>query len=217
MCNEDEITKNYIPWRIDTMTKGENTRKYIIKKSAELFNQRGYAGSSLSDITEVTGIKRGGIYRHFACKDEIALEAYDYAVGIVNEKFTEAVNEQQSAINKILAIFKVYEQVVESPPFIGGCPVLNTAIESDDTHPELRKKAQQSLERMLQYIKEILYQGIQNGELKPNLDIDALATFIFSALEGGIMLSKLEGNNRHMQFNIESLSKYLEQFSLQSS
>lgn len=42
------------------MTKGENTRKYIIKKSAELFNQRGYAGSSLSDITEVTGIKRGG-------------------------------------------------------------------------------------------------------------------------------------------------------------
>ena len=195
------------------MTKGENTRNYIIKKSAELFNQRGYAGSSLSDITEVTGIKRGGIYRHFACKDEIALEAYDYSVGIVNEKFTEAVSEQQSAIDKILAIFKVYEQVVEHPPFIGGCPVLNTAIESDDTHPELRKKAQQSLERMLQYIKGILHQGIKNGELKPNIDTDALATFIFSTLEGGIMLSKLEGNNRHMQFNIESLSKYLEQFS----
>lgn len=195
------------------MTKGENTRKYIIKKSAELFNQRGYAGSSLSDITEVTGIKRGGIYRHFACKDEIALEAYDYAAGIVNEKFAEAVSEQQSAIDKILAILKVYEQVVEHPPFIGGCPVLNTAIESDDTHPELRKKAQQSLERMLQFIKGILYQGIQSGELKPNIDTDALATFIFSTLEGGIMLSKLEGNNRHMQFNIESLSKYLEQFS----
>ena len=195
------------------MTKGENTRNYIIKKSAELFNQRGYAGSSLSDITEVTGIKRGGIYRHFACKDEIALEAYDYSVGIVNEKFTEAVSEQQSAIDKILAIFKVYEQVVEHPPFIGGCPVLNTSIESDDTHPELRKKAQQSIERMLQYIKGILYEGIQNGELKPNLDTDSLATFIFSVLEGGIMLSKLEGNNRHMQFNIESLSKYLEQFS----
>ena len=199
------------------MTKGENTRKYIIKKSAELFNQRGYAGSSLSDITEVTGIKRGGIYRHFACKDEIALEAYGYAVGIVNEKFTEAVKEQQSAIGKILSIFKVYEQVVEHPPFIGGCPVLNTAIESDDTHPELRKKAQQSIEWMLQYIKGILSEGIQNGELKPNLDTDSLATFIFSVLEGGIMLSKLEGNNRHMQFNIESLSKYLEQFSSQSS
>ncbi len=195
------------------MTKGENTRKYIIMKSAELFNQRGYAGSSLSDITEVTGIKRGGIYRHFACKDEIALEAYDYAVGIVNEKFADAAKEQQSAIGKILSIFKVYEQVVEHPPFIGGCPVLNTAIESDDTHPELRKKAQQSIERMLQNIKGILYEGIKNGELKPNFDTDALATFIFSVLEGGIMLSKLEGNNRHMQFNIESLSKYLEQFS----
>ncbi|EHI98928.1 transcriptional regulator, TetR family [Clostridium sp. DL-VIII] len=199
------------------MSKGENTRNYIIKKSAELFNQRGYAGSSLSDITEVTGIKRGGIYRHFACKDEIALEAYDYAVGIVNEKFFEAVSEQQSAIDKILAIFKVYEQVVENPPFIGGCPVLNTAIESDDTHPELRKKAQQSIERMLKYIKGILYQGIQNGELKPNIDTDTLATFIFSTLEGGIMLSKLEGNNRHMRFNIESISKYLEQFSSQLS
>ncbi len=136
---------------------------------------------------------------------------------LLMKKFSEAGKEQQSAIGKILSIFKVYEQVVEHPSFIGGCPVLNTAIESDDTHPELRKKAQQSIERMLQYIKGILYEGIQNGELKPNFDTDSLATFIFSVLEGGIMLSKLEGNNRHMQFNIESLSKYLEQFSSQSS
>lgn len=72
------------------MSKGEKTRRYIIQRSAELFNVKGYAGASLSDITEQTGIKRGGIYRYFESKDEIAAEAFDYATSIVGERFAEA-------------------------------------------------------------------------------------------------------------------------------
>jgi hypothetical protein len=45
----------------------------------DIYNQRGYAGTSLNDIIADTGIKKGGIYRHFTNKDEIALEAYNYA------------------------------------------------------------------------------------------------------------------------------------------
>ncbi|WP_372237418.1 TetR/AcrR family transcriptional regulator [Paenibacillus sp. FSL H7-0331] len=45
------------------MKKGDRTREQIIMKSAEIFNQRGYAGTSLNDIIGDTGIKKGGIYR----------------------------------------------------------------------------------------------------------------------------------------------------------
>ncbi|WP_342774694.1 helix-turn-helix domain-containing protein [Paenibacillus dokdonensis] len=70
------------------MKKGDRTREHIIMKSAEIFNQRGYAGTSLNDIIADTGIKKGGIYRHFASKDEIALEAYNYAARMVSSKFS---------------------------------------------------------------------------------------------------------------------------------
>lgn len=196
------------------MQKGDNTRKYIIEKAAELFNQKGYSGSSLSDITELTGIKRGGIYRHFTNKDEIAFEAYQYAGSVVGKHLSVAINHEESASGKLLAYLHVYENVVESPPFIGGCPLLNTAIESDDGHPGLRQRAQQDLKAVLDTMKQIISDGVQSGEFKADLDVDALATYTLSIMEGSIMISKLEGNNRHMRMNIDSFSTYLKQICL---
>src|SRR5260370_8662436 len=60
------------------MTKGEQTRKKIVAAAAPIFNQRGYDGSSLNDLMEATGLKKGGIYRHFSSKEELAAEAFAY-------------------------------------------------------------------------------------------------------------------------------------------
>ena len=60
------------------MTKGEQTRKKIVAAAAPIFNQRGYEGSSLNDLMDATGLKKGGIYRHFSSKEELAAEAFDY-------------------------------------------------------------------------------------------------------------------------------------------
>lgn len=163
----------------------------------------------MSDITELTGIKKGGIYRHFASKDEIALEAHNYAGSVVGKKIKYAVNQQETAFGKLLAYLRVYENVVEAPPFIGGCPLLNLATESDDGHPILRQRAQQGLEGTLDAMKAIISQGVQSGEFKTDLDIEALATFTLSIMEGGVMMSKLEGDNRHIRMNIESFTAYL--------
>ena len=191
------------------MSKGENTRKRIIAKSAELFNQKGYASSSLSDIMELTGIKKGGIYRHFASKDEIAVEAYRYAGGIVSGKIHEALDRETTATGKLLVFLKVYENVVEAPPFIGGCPLLNLATESDDGDPVLRENARRGMDNTLELMKRIIAEGVRSGEFKADLNVEALATFALSIMEGGIMLSKLDGDNRHVRANIDSLTAYL--------
>ena len=60
------------------MTKGEQRRRKIVEAAAPIFNKRGYEGSSLSELMEATGLKKGGIYRHFASKEELAAEAFDY-------------------------------------------------------------------------------------------------------------------------------------------
>ena len=60
------------------MTKGKLTRQKMVAAAAPIFNQRGYEGSSLSALMEATGLKKGGIYRHFSSKEELAAEAFDY-------------------------------------------------------------------------------------------------------------------------------------------
>ncbi|USB33206.1 TetR/AcrR family transcriptional regulator [Paenibacillus sp. YPG26] len=198
------------------MKKGEQTKQHIIMKSAELFNQKGFAGCSIKEIMDATGLTKGGIYRFFASKDEIALESLTYALEIINEHFTRAIQGNKSAIDKILAIFDVYADVVHHPPLQGGCPLLNTAIESDDTHPALRDKALAAMNGFLATIHNVLSEGVHKKELRPDLDLNSLASFVFSILEGSIMASKLEGDNRHVATGKENLAHYLRTFQIQS-
>ncbi|WP_433944750.1 TetR/AcrR family transcriptional regulator [Paenibacillus sp. SN-8-1] len=196
------------------MKKGEQTKQHIIIKSAELFNQKGFAGCSINEIMDATGLTKGGIYRFFSSKDEIALEAFAYALEIVAKQFALATQGKKSAIDKIISIFDVYADVVHHPPVKGGCPVLNMAVESDDTHPSLREKASTAMNGFLATIHQILLEGIQSKELRPDLDPSSLASFIFSILEGSIMASKLEGDNRHVAVGKEHLSNYLRAYQL---
>jgi len=61
------------------MRKGEQTRQVIIRKAPPIFNQKGYEGAALSDLMQATGLEKGGIYRHFESKQQLATEAFDYA------------------------------------------------------------------------------------------------------------------------------------------
>jgi TetR/AcrR family transcriptional repressor of nem operon len=60
------------------MTKAERTRQFIIEKAAPIFNQKGVAGTSMSDIMEATKLAKGGLYGNFESKEEICVEAYKY-------------------------------------------------------------------------------------------------------------------------------------------
>lgn len=191
------------------MRKGDITRDNIIEKSAELLNKQGYFGLSISDIMRATGLKKGSIYNHFDTKDEIAIEAFEYAARVVSKRFHEAAASKKTAYDQLLAVLAVYENVVEEPPFTGGCPVMNIAIESDDNHPVLRERAKGSMTGFLDFVTSIMRRGIEQGEFKTELDLDALSTFVTSCIEGGVMLSKLFGDNSYIQQNIRLLTEYI--------
>ena len=123
------------------MSKAEATKAHIIQQSAIVFNQRGYAGSSMADIMQATGLKKGGIYNHFASKDELALAAFDYAVSLLSQRIWSVVRTERNAIARLDALVSAYLTYIDDPPIVGGCPILNTAIETDDTDSPLRDRA----------------------------------------------------------------------------
>lgn len=191
------------------MRKGEKTRQHIIEKSAGLFNRKGYAGSSIQDIIQVTGLTKGGVYRTFSGKDEIALEAFDYASRILMEHFLKATEKAETAIDKIMAVCAVYEDPVNHPPIEGGCPLLNTAVEADDGYLPLREKAVAAHGQFTAFIQSILDEGVTTGELSSGLNTEAVASFVVSSLEGGVMASRLTRNNKHVGFVIQQVKLVL--------
>ncbi|SHN30127.1 TetR/AcrR family transcriptional regulator [Gracilibacillus kekensis] len=191
------------------MRKGEKTKQHIIIKSAELFNKKGYAGSSMQDIINVTGLTKGGIYRRFSGKDEIAIEAFQYSGNKLKEMFVEAANKEHTALKKIIAICSVHMDTVNNPPIVGGCPLLNTAVESDDAYPSLRQHTVGAFEDFTSFIQTILNEGIKSGEFRKEMDTESVASFIVSALEGGVMASNLMKENKHVEVVITQLKVLL--------
>jgi TetR/AcrR family transcriptional regulator, transcriptional repressor for nem operon len=194
------------------MSKGEETKAKILQQAAQLFNQQGYAGSSISDIMRVTGLQKGGIYNHFQSKDELALQAFDFAIACVSKHYISALRSKHHAVERLQAIIGVFSSFVDNPPIQGGCPLLNTAVESDDAHPALRDRTQQAMNSWLRLIRRIIETGIEKGEIRPEVNADEIATIITATLEGAIMMSKLYGDAIYMQRAVNHLNKYIETY-----
>ena len=191
------------------MSKGSLTRKRIIARAAPVFNTRGYAGTSLGDITQAAGLEKGGIYNHFASKEALALEAFDYAVDLIGQRFLEAIASREHAVDQLLAIVEVFLRNVDDPPVPGGCPVLNTAIEADDTYPALRERAQAAMTGWQKLIGKTVKLGVERGELRPDANPRAIASLLTAMLEGALMLSKLYDDPIHMQRAAEHVGEYV--------
>jgi TetR/AcrR family transcriptional repressor of nem operon len=171
------------------MTKSEQTKAFIIETTAALFNKKGYAGTSLSDITNATRLTKGCIYGIFTNKDEVALAAFDYNVNKLNSIIRQEMDKYKTAKEKLLVYGKVYANYSAYPFPPGGCPILNTATESDDTHPELKKKVKAALNNWLKQLKGLVEEGIEAREFSNRTNPEQAALTIISIIEGGMMIS----------------------------
>ena len=120
-------------------SKAERTKRFIIETAAPIFNKKGYYGTSLSDLTQATGLTKGGIYGNFANKEELAVHAFQHNVAFISDAFRQGIAAEETYIGKLLAYPRVYQRLKEKLLNMGGCPILNTAVEADDTNPVLSR------------------------------------------------------------------------------
>jgi len=189
--------------------KGEQTRQDIIRKAAPIFNQKGYDGAALSDLMRATGLEKGGIYRHFESKEELAGDAFDHAWGVAMEARFEGTEEIPNTVDRLKQIVRNFRDR-RTGLVPGGCPLLNTAIDSDDGNPRLRAKARQALGSLLDRLQSIAEEGRRRGEVRADVDSAKLATLIASTLEGSIMVSRLQKKDEPRDLAIRHLEEYLE-------
>ena len=170
-----------------------------------LFNIKGYQATSISDITQATGITKGAIYANFNNKEEVAIAAFESALGIVMKEIREYIRSAPTAPLKLKAVLTYYEQYIGNPPIPGGCPVLNTAVEADDNYPQLRARVVRLISQLKDALRQIVHRGIVEGQLQPDLDVDGFVMLFYAAIEGAIMVSRVEGDRE----SFRSVSHYL--------
>jgi AcrR family transcriptional regulator len=177
--------------------KGELTRERIVQLAAPVFNQKGYFGASMADVLRATGLQKGGIYNHFESKEQLAVEAFQFAVTHMIGRWKEAIAGKTHAASRLLAVVEMFDHYERKLGF--GCPLMNTAIEADDNQPALRAKARQAMADVLRTIARAVRKGVERGEIRNGTDPELVATNLLGTLEGGLMISKLHGDPRYLR------------------
>ena len=150
----------------------------------------------MSDLTKATGLTKGSIYGNFKNKDEVAVCAFHHNLSFIIESLTSEIDKADTYVEKLLAYPRVYCQNIKVMIAIGGCPILNTVIDADNTNETLRKLAVETIVNWKSAIMKLVRKGKTAGEIKGGTDAAAVAENIISLIEGGNAMTKATGRKK---------------------
>jgi TetR/AcrR family transcriptional repressor of nem operon len=172
-------------------SKSARTRRFIIETTAGIFNTKGYQGTSMSDLTTATGLTKGSIYGNFENKEEVALACFDHNLEKLRKIIVQRMAYSNSYGDKLMVYVQIYKNYRQDIFPEGGCPILNTATEADDTNSFLKDKAARAVLRWKKGIAELIQGGITTGEFKANINATQIAFSMIALIEGGLMIAKI--------------------------
>lgn len=191
------------------MSKADRTKQYIIEKTACIFNTKGYAGTSINDLIEATGLTKGSIYGNFENKDQVALAAFDYNFERLVLYIRSKMDAKETVLEKLLVYPETYRNFLTNPILISGCPVTNTSTEADDTHPMLREKVEGAYNFWKNSLENHINNGIASGEIKPDLNINEFISVFISIMQGGILQAKVTKKMNSLNSSMDYLERYI--------
>ena len=188
------------------MGKAEETRKSIIEKSAVVFNKNGFQRTSMSTLTDALGITKGAIYGHFTDKDDLAVEAFRSSVERIRRRIGERIDDHKGALGKLRAYAESFVVFFEETRNEGGCPILNTAADSDDTHPQLLDEVRRALIEWEERIVSLVDLGKSTGEFRLGAGACVFAANFIALIEGGILLAKTLNDRKYLERSVGAIN-----------
>lgn len=193
----------------EIISKSERTKKFIVEQTAAIFNEKGYAGTTITDLTNATKLTKGSIYGNFTNKDDVALAAFDYNFNRVILYIRKKMDNKENSIDRLLVYPQVYGNFLKIPFLKAGCPILNTSTEADDTHPQLRERAANALVFWQTAIENQLKRGIQRGEIKKETNTTEFAIMLMALIEGAVMMAKVHGKSTELKMAMNVLQRQI--------
>ena len=190
-------------------TKGERTREKITRAAAELFCRQGFAATSVNDLLQAAGVKKGSLYFHFPGKDDLALEVLRQAEeGFMD--FLDAALTGPTPADRLDNFFRRALEIHRGRGFVGGCLFGNTALEASDCNPRYACRVAEVFDRWIGKIEAVISFAQVEGQIRNDLPAEILAQLVVSSVEGGIMLARLKKEEEPLSCCLDSLRILLE-------
>jgi TetR/AcrR family transcriptional repressor of nem operon len=192
-------------------TKAERTKQFILEKAGPIFNAKGIAGTNIDDVLAATKLTKGSIYSHFINKEDLALQTTDYLLKKICSGIGQVMSKEKTAKAKIHAYLDFNKDPLNT--YIeGGCPLFNSAVESDDNQAVVKEQVAGVLRSTRDTLTRIIMNGIKDGELSKELDASSFVFKMFSAIEGATVICRSMNDIKPMYGLIRNLKAELEAY-----
>jgi TetR/AcrR family transcriptional repressor of nem operon len=167
------------------------TRTRLLEAARHLFWEKGYAATGMAEILDRGQANSGSFYHFFASKEALLLAVLDsYVEALEPVVLRPAFARQPDPILRIFAILEGYRERILGTGCQYGCPLGRLALEIEAENLPAHKRIADNFAGWTGAVKKCLQAAQDQGRLVPNLDHNALATFVLTAMEGGVMQSR---------------------------
>ncbi|HET9229732.1 MAG TPA: TetR/AcrR family transcriptional regulator [Vitreimonas sp.] len=166
-----------------------STREKIVHAAMELFWLKGYNSTSIADLLSRTQLNSGSLYHVFPSKQDVLIGVLEaYRDGIEAMLLEPAWGHVDDPIEKIFALLNGYRTMIVESDCTYGCPIGSLALELHEPDPQIRGLLAKNFENWTAAIERCL--DAAGRRLPKNTDKRALAQFVLTAMEGGVMQAR---------------------------
>jgi AcrR family transcriptional regulator len=190
-------------------TKAERTTAYIIETVAPIFNKLGYEGTSMSDLTEATGLTKGAIYGNFENKDSLALAAFEFNSRKLLSEIDEKLNSNGTSLQKLFVLTNFYRHYDTFVEELGGCPILNVGVDANHNNSQLLAATRETIKIIEGKIALVLENGFNNNELRLPVTPLQFSKQLFTMIQGAVSMATITGDRKYLLNTIAYLDQLI--------
>ncbi|MFG3439460.1 TetR/AcrR family transcriptional regulator [Nonomuraea sp. NPDC047897] len=171
--------------------RGERSREAILGRAVALASVHGLDGLTLGRLAEAAGVSKSGFFAHWRDKEQLQLDAVDWASRQWTERIVEPALRAPAGVRRLLALHEARLAFYADRVLPGGCFFFVAQVEFDDRPGPVRDRIAQAMSRWLGFIERQAAEAVTLGELTPGTDAAQLAYEIEALGEAAVIHARL--------------------------
>ncbi|MBX3385713.1 MAG: TetR/AcrR family transcriptional regulator [Phycisphaeraceae bacterium] len=184
------------------------SKERILHAARRLFHEQGFHATGMSTILREADVNSGTLYHFFPGKSALLVGVLQLYTALLRPIIIDPV-EARSAdpVERIFILLENYRDGMAAQDFRMGCPIGNLALEVADDDPQAREWIARNFDGWTAAVREWLEQA--RPRFKPDADLDGLANFILTVMEGGLMQARALKSRAPIDHAIDQLRAYV--------
>jgi len=192
------------------------TRIRLLGTARALFHAQGYGATGLAQILRESKVNSGSLYHYFKSKEDLLVGVLElYRDNIWPMLLQPVFDRHADPLDRVFALLDAYREQLLTSDFRSSCPIGNLALEISEFQPRARELVEINFEQWRTVVRDCLFDAADRFEA--GTDLDRLANFVLTTMEGGVMLSRSYLDIAPFDSALRSLADYFQRLETQTT